>query len=365
MGDGESTMGEGPGLNPAFWQDRPVLLTGHTGFKGAWTAALLTRLGARVTGVALEPEGEHSLWRAFSGRLGVDEIISDIRNGERLREIVRDAMPQIVIHMAAQSQVRRGFERPAETHAVNVMGTVNLLEAVRALNCAQVVLVVTSDKVYADSARGDPCKETDRLGGRDPYSASKAAAEIVVRCYSESFFAPRGVALATARGGNVLGGGDFASDRLVPDMFRAAVAGRPATLRYPQARRPWQYVLDCICGYLRYVEYLHGRGAADPPALNFGPLDASGTTVAQIADLMGRHLGLSVPWQTAQEENPPEQMQLKLDCNLAREVLGFAPRLSAAETIAWTADWYGAYIKGADPLGLVTADINRYLSNAA
>lgn len=347
-------------MTPDFWRGRRVLLTGHTGFKGAWTAAILTNRGASVTGLSLEPEGDPNLWQSFDGRLPVAEAIGDLRDRVAVADLCRTVRPQIVIHMAAQAQVRRSYAIPAETYGTNVMGTVHLLEGLRGLDAVEAILVVTSDKVYGNTGDGVPFDERCCLGGSDPYSASKASADIAVRSYAESFFGPSGVPLATARGGNVLGGGDFATDRLVPDVFRATCAGAAVLLRSPQARRPWQHVLDCVSGYLGYVEHLHRTRAADPPALNFGPLDEADVTVAAVAEIVGRRLGNSRPWQQASADGPPEKPVLKLDCRLAQRVLDWSPRLGVGETLEWTADWYAAYAKGADPLELVLSQVERY-----
>jgi CDP-glucose 4,6-dehydratase len=351
-------------LNPDFWYGRRVLLTGHTGFKGAWTSALLDHLGALVTGVGLEAEPGPNLWRLFNDRLTVASIICDIRDGAALAEVCRRAKPQVVLHMAAQAKVREGYRAPAETYATNLMGTVHLLEGLRQLDGIEAVLVITSDKVYRNEDQDVPHRERHALGGADPYSGSKAAAEIAAHCYAESFFAPRGVPLATARGGNVLGGGDFGSDRLVPDIFRAACRGEPVRLRYPQARRPWQHVLDCLCGYLRYAEYLHGKRAADPPALNFGPTPEAQTrpdmTVAEIAEAVGLRLGSGPTWQHMPSDDMREWEVLQLDCAAAQNVLGWSPRLHGADVVEWTAEWYAQFRQGRDPLDLVRSQIQRY-----
>jgi CDP-glucose 4,6-dehydratase len=358
-------MARGASVNRAFWEGRRVLLTGHTGFKGAWAAAMLVDLGATVTGIALAPDGEPNLWSLFDGRLALDSTIGDLRNLSSTFDICRRARPQVVIHMAAQALVRRGYSLPVETFSSNFIGTVNLLEALRGAESVEAILVVTSDKVYRNKADGIPFKEDCELGGSDPYSASKAATEIIVRSYAESFFDVREVPVATARGGNVLGGGDFANDRLLPDIFRAAQEGKAVMLRYPHARRPWQHVLDCISGYLRYIEHLHGQRRAVPPTLNFGPLDTADMTVADVADVVGRRLGNAIPWRTASTQFAPEKQLLSLDCRLAKQVLGWSPRLSIADTLEWTAEWYAAFANGSDPLSLVCSQIDRFARVAA
>ncbi|MEM0944639.1 MAG: CDP-glucose 4,6-dehydratase, partial [Pseudomonadota bacterium] len=273
------------GLSPAFWRGRRVLLTGHTGFKGAWAGAWLGRMGAEVTGFALAPQTQPALFEMldFPGR----SIIGDLRDPAAISQAVADADPEIVIHMAAQPLVRQSYADPVETYGTNVMGTVHLLEALKPAPAGR-ILVVTSDKVYENDETGRAFAEGDRLGGHDPYAASKAATEIVVASYRRSFFAEAGVALATARGGNVIGGGDFSADRLVPDIARALAAGRPVELRNPQATRPWQHVLDCLSGYLTYLEALPDA----PAALNFGPADpADALSVAEVTGAMNAALG--------------------------------------------------------------------------
>lgn len=345
-----------------FWSKRRVLLTGHTGFKGAWTAALLAELGADVTAIALPPEGELSLWKTFDARVKVRETICDIRDAARLAELCRTAQPEIVLHMAAQAQVRRGYLDPVTTYSTNVMGTLNLFEAIRPLECLQAMVIVTSDKVYSNRSDARMFCETDRLGGSDPYSASKALVELLVRSHVESYFTPRRIPVATVRAGNVLGGGDFSSDRLVPDIFRSARLERPLVLRYPSAQRSWLHVLDCITGYLQYAEFVHGSDMAEPPALNFGPLEGSALSVAEVADIVGARLGISTPWQQGDAAGLPEKMALNLDCRLAKRVLGWSPRLTVMDTMAWTADWYAAFAGGADPFELVSFQIRRYLN---
>ena len=270
-------------IERAFWRDRRVLLTGHTGFKGAWLALWLERLGAQVFGLALpptipSPRGFPN-WRPRRSR----SRIGDIRDAGVVARAVQEARPQIVIHMAAQALVRRSYRAPVETFATNVMGTAHLLDSLRGAEGLQAVLVVTTDKVYRNDGNGHPFAEDDPLGGADPYSASKAAAEIVVASMATSFFGGKGV--ATARAGNVIGGGDWSEDRLIPDIWRAVKAGKPLRLRNPEATRPWQHVLDPLAGYLRYAERL-ASGADVPKALNFGPLPGDALTVAEIADAM-------------------------------------------------------------------------------
>jgi CDP-glucose 4,6-dehydratase len=347
--------------NPEFWQGRRVLLTGHTGFKGAWAALWLTRLGAEIHGLSLAPETDPNPnlfdilgdWSAISSRTG------DIRDRETLRQAVAEARPEIVIHMAAQALVRRSYREPAETFDTNVMGTVNLLDALRGADGLQAVLVVTSDKVYENREDGRAMDESDPLGGDDPYSASKAAAEIVTAAMTRSFFEEGGVPVATARSGNVIGGGDFSEDRLVPDLWRAGRAGQPLVLRYPRATRPWQHVLDPVGGYLRYIEKLV-VGACDRRALNFGPDNAETMTVAAVAERMMGDLGMKDAWVQAEGKQPKEKQTLTLNASLAADAIGWRPALDMGQAAQWTADWYRAFDRGDDMRTFTLAQLEEY-----
>jgi CDP-glucose 4,6-dehydratase len=264
-----------------------------------------------------------------------------------------------VLHMAAQSLVRESYQHPLETFATNVMGTVQLLEALRRVPGLRAALIVTTDKVYANSEDGRDFVEEDPLGGHDPYSASKAAAEIATASYAGSYFRGQEVGIATARAGNVIGGGDWSADRLVPDVWRAAKKGEGVVLRYPQAIRPWQHVLEPICGYFLYLERL-AAGQSMPAALNFGPKQGQTAKVCDVAEAVGHALGVAHAWTHAVDPGPREMQYLSLDPSKAQQALGWAPRLSADEAIRWTADWYAARDRGDDPLALCHAEIDRY-----
>ncbi|MGZ8997411.1 MAG: CDP-glucose 4,6-dehydratase [Allosphingosinicella sp.] len=348
-------------MNPdiAFWRDRPVLLTGHTGFKGAWAAVWLARLGARVTGLSLAPETQPSLWSETGSGLIDSAIIGDIREPATIRDVVASARPSVVLHMAAQSLVRRSYAEPAETFETNLMGTVNLLDALRSSDSLDAILVVTTDKVYANNDQGRDFIEDDPLGGHDPYSASKAAAEIATASYGASFFEPRGIPVATSRAGNVIGGGDWAADRLIPDVWRAAAGGEPVALRHPDSTRPWQHVLEPLAGYFLYLEALAGRRKV-PAALNFGPPAGAAATVASVAEAMAQAIGAPAGWRRDEAPAPPEMKYLSLDPSLAIETLGWRPRLSCDEAIQWSARWYADHDKGADPLRLCQAQLEAY-----
>jgi CDP-glucose 4,6-dehydratase len=349
-------------MNPSFWRGRRVLLTGQTGFKGAWASVMLADFGANVTAFALEPETRPNLWQIVAKDVAIESLHADLRDSSAVASICSITQPEIVLHMAAQAQVRESYRDPVGTFASNILGTVNLLQALRATSKLCAILVVTSDKVYANSESGLAFAENALLGGTDPYSASKGATEIVVRSYAESFFTPLGVPLGTARGGNVIGGGDFSSDRLVPDLYRAASEGVSVELRYPAATRPWQHVLDCLAGYFTYAEYLTGRGIADPPSLNFGPLTNDSMNVAQVASAISERLGNKNAWRQAEGAFPLEKQVLRINSELATRILDWRPRLDATETIAWTAQWYADFAAGKNALELVRSEISRYLS---
>jgi CDP-glucose 4,6-dehydratase len=339
-----------------FWAGRRVLLTGHTGFKGSWAALWLTRMGAEVTGLALAPDHVPHLYGQLQPALRSHLV--DIVDAGAVRAVVADARPELVLHMAAQPLVRAGYADPARTFAVNVQGTVNLLDALADVPAPQAVLVVTTDKVYRNDGTGRRFVESDPLGGEDPYAASKAAAEMVVEAYANSRL--RDVPLATARGGNVIGGGDWSADRLVPDVWRALHAGRALQLRYPAATRPWQHVLDCLSGYFCFLEALANSPEA-PRALNFGPApDDAAVTVADVAEVMGAALGLERPWETAPGTHPKEAPALALDSAAAAASLGWYPRLPGIEALAWTADWYRGFDAGTPARALSLAQLSAY-----
>lgn len=348
-------------MSSSFWKGRRVWLTGHTGFKGTWLGLWLSRLGASVVGYALPPEGEPSLC-TLVGTSHIEARFGDIRDSAAVKQAVRAANPDVVIHMAAQALVRRSYREPVETFATNVMGTVHVLEAAREATGLQALLVVTSDKVYANEGAGLPFTEQSPLGGRDPYSASKTASEFATAAWAASFLQSKRIPVATARAGNVIGGGDFAEERLVPDIWRAARTGVPVVLRYPIATRPWQHVLDPLSGYLRYIEALVSGGDVLPRALNFGPNDETPLTVAEVASSMAKALGQTGAWRSESVLQPQESTVLQLDPSLAMSVLRWRPRLKIADAMDWTADWYRAFDQGQNMRDLTLGQIARYES---
>jgi CDP-glucose 4,6-dehydratase len=344
-----------------FWAGKRVLLTGHTGFKGSWAAIWLERLGARVSGLALPPDQTPSLFELGQVEALLTSRLVDLRDRQAVIEAVAAEPYDIVLHLAAQPIVRAAIEDPVATLAVNVMGVAHLLEALRGQRTLQAVLVVTSDKVYANSETGQAFAEADALGGKDPYSASKAAAEIVTASFARSYYDKAGIPVATARGGNVIGGGDFSRDRLVADIVRAAQAGEAVLLRHPEATRPWQHVLDCVAGYLVFAETL--ATAADAPrAVNFGPRPgATPITVGELASLATQALGAK-PWRSQPDPASIEAQSLAVDASLARKVLDFESRLDGSAAVALTMDWHRRQAKGADALDLCREQIAGYES---
>ncbi|MCB2013676.1 MAG: CDP-glucose 4,6-dehydratase [Sphingobium sp.] len=344
-----------------FWKGRRVFVTGQSGFKGAWLCLWLERLGAQVTAVALPPPSEPSLY-ALAGPWPDSYHFTDIRDRHALADHLRKSEAEIVIHMAAQALVRPSYADPDETFSTNVMGTVSVLDAVRDAPTVKTVLVVTSDKVYANDGAGRAFVESDPLGGKDPYSASKACTELVCASYAHSFMDERGVTLATARAGNVIGGGDWAQDRLVPDFIRALEQGAPLKLRYPDAVRPWQHVLEPLGGYLTYAQALtEGDGAAAlPAALNFGPQAQDFATVAELADALGKGFALERAWEQAPGQWASEAPFLTLDSTLAAEALGWRPHLDRQQTVDWTVAWYRAHRDGADMRAFTERQIADY-----
>jgi CDP-glucose 4,6-dehydratase len=346
--------------DPRFWAGRRVLLTGHTGFKGSWLALWLAQMGAEVTGLALAPEGVASHFEAADVAALCQHHIADLRDLEAVRRIVAEARPEIVLHLGAQALVRRSYRDPLGTFATNVGGTANLLEALSETGSVQVILVVTSDKVYANDDSGRAFREEDALGGHDPYSASKAAAEQVVGAWRAARFPTSGpVRLGTARGGNVIGGGDDAEDRIVPDIVRAAQRGDALVLRSPQATRPWQHVLDCLCGYLVYAERLAAGEA--PLALNIGPDPGTPITVADLAEVLLPALGAREGWRldAAAAAAPREMTLLSLDPACAR-ALGIGDRLAGRLALEWTAAWYAGRAAGTPARDLTGQQIAAY-----
>jgi len=348
-------------MNSGFWKDKRVFLTGHTGFKGGWLAIVLHRLGAQVTGYALPPISDQTIFAASAISRKIRNVIDDLRDLDALKAAVREAKPEIVFHLAAQSLVRRSYGNPVETYATNVMGTVNLLEAARACDGLRAVIVATSDKCYENRETGQAYHETDRLGGKDPYSSSKAAAEIVTAAYRSSFF-PLSPAVATVRAGNVIGGGDWCEDRLVPDLMRGVINKAPTLIRNPAAVRPWQHVLEPISGYLTVAERLWAKDSEPPTTLNFGPDKESERTVGSLADLFCRLWGKGAAWKHIDDSRLAEAQLLRLDSSMARKVLGWNPRWNFEQAVEATVEWYRALVERQDVDQTTERQIEAYFS---
>ena len=328
-----------------------VLVTGHTGFKGAWLSLWLRRLGANVVGYSLDPPSTPNLFDAISLSKKITHIYGDICDIDRLINTFREHKPQFVFHLAAQALVRQSFAEPHRTYETNVMGTVNVLEAVRGTDSVRVVINVTSDKCYENKEWIWGYRETDPMGGKDPYSSSKGCAELVTSAYLHSFFDPakyganHKIALGSVRAGNVIGGGDWGKDRLIPDCIRALSAGEKIVIRYPEAIRPWQYVLEPLRGYLFLGSKLWTQGAKFIGGWNFGPINNQYLTVAEIAEMIIKLWGGAEDYYLDSREQPSEVQMLRLDCSKARFELGHSPALKVSQALEATVNWYKKFYK--------------------
>lgn len=353
-------------MNPASWRGKRVLITGHTGFKGAWLSMLLSSFGARVAGYALDPPTQPSLFElARVGEL-IDSNVGDVRDLDTLSGRVRDFAPEFIFHMAAQSVVLQSYEDPVETYSTNVLGTVNVLESVRRLRSPCTVISVTTDKCYENKGWIWGYREIDALGGRDPYSNSKACAELVGDAYRDSFFplsrrGEHGVGLASARAGNVIGGGDWTARQLIPDTIAAFLKSRAVVLRHPQSVRPWQHVLDCLAGYLTLAEALASDINAYSGGWNFGPAHADSRPVCYVVEKLAAHWGLKDAWVQDGVEHLPEERLLRLDATKAATSLGWQCQLPIDDALRWVADWYRDFHGGQDARELSNAQIRAYV----
>lgn len=346
-----------------FWEGKRVLLTGQTGFKGAWLAFWLNQLGAEVTGIGLPPNTSPSLFNL----LQLDDLctshLCDIRDAQAIATLIKDAQPAIFFHLAAQPLVRASYSDPIETFSTNIMGTTHILEAIRSLDCVEAAVMVTTDKVYRNREWPWPYREEDALGGHDPYSASKAASEIVIDSYRRAYLADQGVAIASARAGNVIGGGDWSADRLIPDAIRAWHVGQPLVIRRPQAIRPWQHVLEPLTGYLMLAEQL----MADPNlagAWNFGPPSHEAATVRDVIELARTAYGSGTVEYGEGSEGPHEAGWLALETAKACMTLCVKPRWSLTQAVTRTLDWYRRQAEGAEVRQLCKEDIAAYEASA-
>lgn len=353
---------ENVAIDPGFWADRRVLVTGHTGFKGSWLLLLLERLGAQVTGLSLAPQTQPALFDQIGGATRCRHHIADIRDGAAVERIVAATQPEIILHLAAQPLVRRSYADPVETFSTNVVGTATVFEAARKVAGLRAFVSVTTDKCYRNDGRAHGYREDDTLGGHDPYSNSKACAELVSQCFRDSFFAEAGIGVATARAGNVIGGGDYSQDRLVVDVVQAFGAGKNPDIRNPDAVRPWQHVLEPLTGYCLLAERLAADPARFASGWNFGPNPEDAAPVSRVVGLLARHWGRESSFARQPGHHPHEAGLLTLDSARANRELGWTSRLSLEQAVDWTAEWYRLVDAGADPAVMAHDQISRYLA---
>lgn len=349
-----------------FWQNKTVLITGHTGFKGSWLSLWLQKLGSQVIGYALSPPTQPNLFEIASVAFGMISLRGDVRDLDRIKAVIREYMPDVIIHMAAQSLVRYSYRHPVETYSTNLMGIVNLLEAVRQSTGVKVVINVTSDKCYDPHEGIWGCREDDPLGGSDPYSSSKGCAELITAAYRQSFFSPEtyaehGTAIATVRAGNVIGGGDWATDRLIPDILHSLLSGQTLHIRYPHAIRPWQHVLEPLNGYLSLAERLYQEGVHFNGGWNFGPNETDIKPVSWVVEQLMGLWGRQITWQLDKAPQFHEENYLKLDCSKARTYLGWQPKLNIIAALEWVVKWTQAWQTGQDMRHFTEQQINTFM----
>ncbi|MBS41151.1 MAG: CDP-glucose 4,6-dehydratase [Rhodospirillales bacterium] len=352
-------------MDLSFWRNKSVFITGHTGFKGSWLTFWLHQLGAVVKGYALAPTSSQTLYESLSLDKKITSVFSDISDLPCLQKEINLFQPEIVFHLAAQPLVQYSFHDPYETFKTNVLGTVSLLEAVRHCPSVRAVVVVTTDKCYQNNEWVWPYRENDRLGGDDPYSSSKACAELATDAFYKSFFSSdlenkNTCAVASARAGNVIGGGDWAEKRLIPDLIRSIENGNSLILRNPMATRPWQFVLEPLRGYLKLAQQLFKNGKKYSGGWNFGPRENESQPVEWVVNQLYEALGVSCEWEISEEKHFKEKQMLCLDISKAEQALEWVPVLSIAESIKYTADWYACYLSGGDLLKITKNQIESY-----
>ncbi len=350
-----------------FWKNKKVFITGHTGFKGSWLCLCLQQWGAEVCGYSLPPPTQPSLFEIAQVHEGITHTLGDIRDFDSLKSALQKNQPEIVMHMAAQSLVRPSYENPLETYSTNVMGTVHLLEAIRQTKSVKSVVIVTSDKCYENREWEWGYRENETLGGYDPYSSSKACAEIVTSALRNSFFnlkdyPQHGVAIASARAGNVIGGGDWSKDRLIPDILQSFIQKKPAIIRNPKAIRPWQHVLEPLSGYLELAQKLYQEGPRFAEAWNFGPSDEEAKPVSWLADQLTILWGKQASWKQDASSQPHEAHSLKLDSSKAKIKLGWRPKWKINQSLEATTDWYRRYFEQEDMKKFTLHQINQYVN---
>ncbi len=338
-------------MNPEknFWQGKTVLVTGHTGFKGSWMSLWLHQMGANVVGYSLAPPTEPSLYKDARVEEGIESNEADIRDLTHLQKVISDCKPDVIFHLAAQPLVRYSYDHPIETYETNVMGTVNVLESARRETSVKAVVCITTDKCYENREWVWGYRENEPMGGFDPYSSSKGCSELVISAYRNSYFSTgEGPAVASVRAGNVIGGGDWAEDRLIPDIVRAMMKNEAVIIRAPHSIRPWQHVLEPLSGYMLLAERLWNEKQEFAEAWNFGPNDEDAQPVEWIVERLTESWGDGARWELDKEVNPHEAQYLKLDISKVKTVLGYEPRLNLGTTLDWVTEWYKAYHKGDD-----------------
>lgn len=354
---------EDMGMNLNFWKNKRVFVTGHTGFKGSWLSLWLQRLGADVTGYALPPTTQPNMFMLANVSAGMTSIIGDMRDAEGLKKVLQVQQPDIILHLAAQPLVRLSYEKPAETFETNIMGSINLLEAVRQQKNVRSLVVITSDKCYENKEWLWGYRENEAMGGRDPYSSSKGCVELICSAYRESFLRDLGVGLATARAGNVIGGGDWSTDRLIPDIFRSLETDSELIIRNPLATRPWQHVLESLSGYLLLAEQLWFHADDFAEAWNFGPSSNDICSVKSLIDSLSTHCGRRIMWNQAPGEEPHEAQLLSLDSAKAKKLLGWKPQWNLDKALLETARWHSAFMKGCNMRDETLQQIATYQNN--
>jgi CDP-glucose 4,6-dehydratase len=352
-------------ISKTFWKEKTILITGHTGFKGSWLSVWLNMLGANLHGYALKPDTRPNMFEAVGVKKIIKSNISDIRDYNKLLAVMKKCQPQIIFHLAAQPLVRQSYKDPLETYQTNIIGTANLLEAARYVKSVRAVIVITSDKCYENKESHYAYKEPDPLGGYDPYSSSKACAEIVTAAYKNSFFTDSDVAIASARAGNVIGGGDWAADRLIPDCIKAWIKNKTVEIRYPHAIRPWQHVLEPLAGYIILAEKLYRYGNKFAKAWNFGPDKKNIKNVAFLVDAIAKLWDKKAKWKITTKKQPHEAMLLKLDCSMAKTNLPWKPRWNIEKTLEKTVQWYKTYLENSQNITDTTIEqIDQYMKDS-
>lgn len=350
---------ENMGMN-SFWKGKKVFITGHTGFKGSWMSRVLLGLGADLTGYSLPAPTEPNLFSIAGLEGSMESIIGDIRDFEKLQKAIKKAAPEIVIHLAAQPIVREGYRDPRNTYETNVMGTVNILECLRVIDGVRSFVNVTTDKVYHNNEWCWGYRENDALDGYDPYSNSKSCSELVTNSYKNSFFKDRGVSVSTARAGNVIGGGDFAADRIIPDCIRAVMEKEKVIVRNPHSTRPYQHVLEPICAYLMIAEKQYCYGDKYSGSYNIGPDDCDCVTTGALADIFCAAWGEGAAWENRWSGGPHEANFLKLDCSKVKTVFGWKPKWRISEAVAKTCEWTKTWLSGGDAAEAMDIQIREY-----